>query len=98
MPGEGGLDRSQVAVLASSSTRGQWPDRFGIVPLTTELEAWNARRGVLNSSWRRFKGLELDAVVTIETPTYGGKRCNTDRYVARSGTKHRLTVIEAQEW
>ncbi len=97
MPGQGGLDRSQVAVLAPSSTRGQCPDRFGTVPLTTELESWNARRGVLISSWRRFKGLQADAVVIIETPTYGGKRSDTDRYVARSRAKHRLTVIEAQE-
>ena len=53
---------------------------------------------MLIASWRRFKGLEADAVVIIETPTRNGNstRTNANRYVARSRAKHLLTVIEVQ--
>ena len=48
------------------------------------------------TSWKRFKGLEADAVVTIEKPAKTGDnaKANANRYVARSRAKHLLTVIE----
>ena len=98
-PGQGGLARSQVAVLVPSVSGVTLPTRFGAVPLTQELREWTAGKGVLITSWKRFKGLEADAVVIIEQPARTGNiaRANANRYVARSRAKHLLTVIEAQE-
>ena len=97
--GQGGLARSQVAVLVPSVSGVSLPTRFGSVPLTQELREWNEGRGVLITSWKRFKGLEADAVVIVEKPARNGDsaRANANRYVARSRAKHLLTVIEAQE-
>ena len=97
--GQGGLARSQVAVLVPSVSGVTLPTRFGSVPLTQELREWNEGRGVLITSWKRFKGLEADAVVIVEKPARNGDsaRANANRYVARSRAKHLLTVIEAQE-
>ena len=97
--GQGGLARSQVAVLVPSVSGVTLPTRFGSVPLTQELREWNAGRGVLITSWKRFKGLEADAVVIVEKPARNGDsaRANANRYVARSRAKHLLTLIEAQE-
>ena len=96
--GQGGLARSQVAVLVPSVSGVTLPTRFGTVPLTQELREWNEGRGVLIASWKRFKGLEADAVVIVEKPARNGDsaRANANRYVARSRAKHLLTVIEAQ--
>ena len=97
--GQGGLARSQVAVLVPSVSGVTLPTRFGTVPLTQELREWNEGKGVLITSWKRFKGLEADAVVIVEKPARNGDsaRANANRYVARSRAKHLLTVIEAQE-
>ena len=97
--GKGGLARSQVAVLVPSVSGVTLPTRFGTVPLTQELREWNEGRGVLITSWKRFKGLEADAVVIVEKPARNGDRAraNANRYVARSRAKQLLTVIEAQE-
>ena len=54
MSNQGGLKRSQVAVLAPSATQNQWPDSFGPVPLTRDLEAWQRGDGVLIDTWGRF--------------------------------------------
>ena len=69
------------------------------MPLTKELREWTEGNGVLITSWKRFKGLEADAVVIIEKPARNGDsaRANANRHVARSRAKHLLTVIEAQE-
>lgn len=96
-PRPGGLDWSQVAVLAPSGTKPKWPAKFGPVPVTREYAEWRRGEGVLISSWRRFKGLEADAAVIIETPARNGSRNTANRYVARSRAKHLLTVIEVQE-
>ena len=49
------------------------------------------------SSWNRFKGLEADAIVIIETPGRDDARERVNRYVARSRAKHLLTVVETGE-
>ena len=97
--GQGGLARSQVAVLVPSVSGVTLPTQFGTVPLTQELREWNEGKGVLITSWKRFKGLEADAVVIVEKPARNGDsaRANANRYVARSRAKHLLTVIEAQQ-
>ena len=50
---------------------------------------------MLITSWKRFKGLEADAVVIIEEHVRTGNyaKANANRYVARSRAKHLLTVI-----
>lgn len=90
---------SQVAVLVPSVKGNDLPDQLGTVPLTRELSEWNHGKGVLITSWKRFKGLEADAVVIVERPARNGNsaRANTNRYVARSRAKHLLTVIETQD-
>ena len=98
-PGQGGLANSQVAVLVPAVKGVTLPVRFGTVPLTQELGEWSEGKGVLITSWKRFKGLEADAVVIVEKPARNGSgsRTTVNRYVARSRAKHLLTVIEAQE-
>ena len=97
MPNLGGLKFSQVAVLAPGYSSHDWPEQFGAVPATTSFEEWNENKGVLIASWHRFKGLEADAIVTIETPVRNDARERVNRYVARSRAKHLLTVIEVQQ-
>ena len=98
-PDKGGLAKSQVAVLVPSVKGMNLPARFGTILLTQELSEWNQGKGVLITSWKRFKGLEADAVVIVERPARNGNsaRANVNRYVARSRAKHLLTVIETQE-
>ena len=96
MPNTGGLKTSQVAVLAPGSTERDWPHDYGAVSITRNPDQWRNDTGVLLTSWRRFKGLEADAVVVIETsPTDGGSD-TADQYVARSRAKHLLTIIKVE--
>ena len=96
MPNLGGLRFSQIAVLAPGFSSNNWPAQFGAIPATKSFEEWREDKGVLIASWHRFKGLEADAIVTIETPVRNDARERVNRYVARSRAKHLLTVIEAQ--
>ena len=81
-------------MLAPAAVDEFWPDRFATIPLTRDFEEWRQGKGVLIATWGRFKGLEADAVVIIETPMGNEARETTSRYVARSRAKHLLTVIE----
>lgn len=91
----GGLKPSQVAVLAPAAADAFWPVKFGTIRVTREFEEWRRGAGVLIATLGRFKGLEADAVVIVETPIRNKARRTTSRYVARSRAKHLLTVIEA---
>jgi hypothetical protein len=64
---------------------------------TQRFEEWRLNAGVLIASWSRFKGLEADAIVIIETQTKDKSHVNANRYVARSRAKHLLTVIEVEQ-
>ena len=97
MPNLGGLRMSQVAVLAPGYTSKEWPARFGTIPVAKDYEQWSQDEGVLMDSWHRFKGLEADAIVIIETPGKHDARERVNRYVARSRAKHLLTVFEVEE-
>ena len=57
------------------------PSRFGTVPLTPELQEWTLGKGVLITSWKRFKGLEAHAVLTTEKSERPGDtaRANANR-------------------
>ena len=96
MPNLGGLRFSQIAVLAPGFSSDDWPAQFGAIPATKSFKEWGEDKGVLIASWHRFKGLEADAIVTIETPVRDDARERVNRYVARSRAKHLLMVIEAQ--
>ena len=97
MPNLGGLRMSQVAGLAPGFSVDDWPDQFGAIPATKSFEEWGEDKGVLIASWYRFKGLEADAVVIIETAATDEGKERVNRYVARSRAKHLLTVIEVDE-
>lgn len=97
MPNQGGLKMSQVAVLAPGFTEKKWPVHFETIPLTKSFEQWSRNECVLIASWSRFKGLEADAIVIIETTTNDDEKGNANRYVARSRAKHLLTIIEVAE-
>ena len=95
MPGSGGLKTSQVAVLVPSGSDKDWSVIFKTVPATSDFEKWRADKGVLIAPWRRFKGLEADAIVIVEDASKSGDLKETEnRYVARSRAKHLLTVIQ----
>jgi hypothetical protein len=96
MPNQGGLQMSQVAVLAPGFTEKIWPAHFETIPLTKSFDQWRRKECVLIASWSRFKGLEADAVVIIEVPTKGEAHLDANRYVARSRAKHLLTIIEVE--
>ena len=94
MPNAGGLKPSQVAVLAPGESEREWPMDFQTVPTTRDFDGWRRGKGVLLASWSRFKGLEADAIVIIETASNEDARERANRYVARSRAKHLLTVIQ----
>jgi len=97
MPGAGGLKASQVAVLVPSGSDKEWSLIFKTVTATSDFDKWRQDKGVLISPWRRFKGLEADAIVIVEDASRLGdliERAN--QYVARSRAKHLLVVIEVE--
>lgn len=88
----GGLRPEQVAILTGPGTDNkQWPDKIGNTPIITDLEKWRAGEGILRCTWRRFKGLEADALVL--TQNLRKDLSLADRYVATSRAKHLLTVV-----
>lgn len=93
----GGLKSSQVVVLAPRSTKSHWPKDFLSVPTTTDFDEWRANKGVLISTWGRFKGLEADAVVILEPQSSAIEIDDSSRYVARSRAKHLLLIIEVHD-
>ena len=97
MADTGGLKYSQVAVLAPRETREMWPNDFLSVPVTEDFDEWRSNKGVLLSSWGRFKGLEADAVIILDTHSASSRVDDTDRYVACSRAKHFLVIIEVHD-
>ncbi len=75
-------------MLTPGFSSDDWPDQFGAIPATRSIEEWAEGKGVLIATWHRFKGLEADAIVTIETPVRVDARERLNRYVARSRAKH----------
>lgn len=96
MPNAGGLKRSQVAVLAPPASVREWPKDFQTVALTQNYEAWRENKGVLLTTWGKFKGMEADAVVIVETASLDDESERVNRYVARSRAKHLLSVIQVK--
>ncbi|MCB1099841.1 MAG: AAA family ATPase [Verrucomicrobiae bacterium] len=94
MPKQGGMKPNQVAVLTGVESDHGWPDQFDKIPATHDFDKWRAGEAVLITTWRRFKGLEADALVLIDNPK--SKASEADRYVASSRAKHLLTVVNIE--
>lgn len=91
-PSGGNLRPDQIAVLTGPGTDNkQWPGQVGNTPFVEDLDQWRAGKGILRCTWRRFKGLEADALVLAENLRKDLSRA--DRYVATSRAKHLLTVV-----
>ena len=97
MPNLGGLEVTQIAVLAPGFSSYVCPAQLGAIPATTSFEGWGEDNGVLIAYWHRFKGLEVDAIVTVETPVRDDTRERVNWYLAQSRTKQLLMVIEVEE-
>jgi hypothetical protein len=95
-PVTGQLKPSQIAILAPQLADLEWPSEMGNVALTSAFEKWRRNEGVLISTWSRFKGLEADAIVVIESAGDGLTDNVAHRYVARSRAKHVLHIIEVR--
>ncbi len=90
----GDLTFKRAAVLVPDLDKA-WPSSFGAIKLTQDFDAWRRGEGVLLSTYRRFKGLEADALVLagIPRPGVGGSYTPADHYVACSRAKHLLKII-----
>ena len=97
MPNLGGLGFSQIAVLAPGFSSDDWLAQYGAVPATRSTKEWCAGKGMPIIFWHRFKGLEVDAIVTIETPVRDDARERVNRYVARLRARHLFSAIEVDE-
>ena len=75
-------------MLTPAFSSDDWPDQFGAIPATRSTEEWAEGKGVLIATWHRFKGLEADASVTIETSVRVDAKERLIRYVERSRAKH----------
>ena len=94
-PSDGNLRPNQIALLTGPGTDNkQWPDKVGNIPFVEDFDKWRAGEGILRCSWRRFKGLEADAIVLAENQRKD--LSSADRYVATSRAKHLLTVVSIQ--
>ena len=84
-------------LFGSGGSDKEWSLIFKTVAATSDFESWRNGKGVLVAPWRRFKGLEADAIVIVEeTSKYRDQNDKANRYVARSRAKHLLVVIEVE--
>jgi hypothetical protein len=82
-------------VYTKHSNRQQNAFESGAFPITRTSKVGDGERVCSWASWSRFKGLEADAIVIIETAGDNDARERANRYVARSRAKHLLTVVQA---
>ena len=95
---KGGLKMSQICVLTPGFSKSDWPKDFKSVPVTQDIEAWRANKGVLIASLYQFKGLESDVAIVLTKPlSSNDSRTKAENYVARSRARHLLVVVEVNE-
>jgi len=92
----GGLKPSQVVMFAPSQLESKWPEKIKTLEFTKNYEKWRKGEGVLVTTWGRFKGLEADAIVIIESSQHQRNLTPANRYVARSRAKHLLSLIHVK--
>jgi len=90
---DGRLRPSQIAILVLSTRGVAKPDTLAKIPLTTDHDTWRANQAILFEGWRRFKGLEADALIVL-LPPKSIPISETDKYVAFSRARHLLAVVE----
>ena len=88
------LEPKQIAILVEPALLEQIPDTIGNVVLSTNHDLWRLNKTILKESWKKFKGLEADAIVLIEIKQTRTPDSIAKNYVARSRAKHLLTIIE----
>ena len=80
----GGIGFSRIAELALGISSDDWTDQFGTISAMRSFEEWGEDKGVLIAFWHRFKVLEADGIVTVETPVRDDARERVNRYLART--------------
>jgi superfamily I DNA/RNA helicase len=65
------------------------------IPIVTELNDWRTNGGVLLMTWRKFRGLEADAVVLTDLggPARTGAQTPHDYYTAITRARRLLTMV-----
>lgn len=80
--------------MTGTRSADDWPEKFGAVAATRSFEERDDDKDVLIASWHRSKGMEANAIVTIEPPVCDDVRERVNRHVVRSRAKHLLTVTK----
>lgn len=94
-----GLQSSQIAVLVAGgitdSCGFKGINKCGKHQLSSTIQDWKNKKGVLLASSKKFKGLEADVVILTDMPEPGSKGffSESDLYVSASRGKHRLYLI-----
>ncbi|MFM7318967.1 MAG: ATP-binding domain-containing protein [bacterium] len=85
-----------LMLISNGSTKTKWPRKIDNYDTTEYLPTWINGRAILMESWSRFKGLEADAVIIVDTVGSADQENRSARYVSRSRAKHLLIVIEVK--
>lgn len=95
-PAQGNLQHSQIAILTRRSLVEELLDlhsrRSTIFALTGSLADWRAGSAILLTTPNSFKGLEADAVITVD-PLPPNDMPTVHHYVCRSRARHLLHMI-----
>lgn len=98
-PAEGALHRSQIAILTRrhyvDELLRQLAERNTAFTLTQSLAQWRQGKGVLITTPNSFKGLEADAVVTVDPPPPDDMPA-AYRYICWTRARHLLHTIEVR--
>ena len=81
MADQGGLGFSRTVVLAPGFSSDDRLAQIGEIPATKSSGDWGEDKSVLIASWLLFMGMEVGAIVTIETLVRKG--CLSDERLLR---------------
>lgn len=88
------LEARQIAILCNPEFKDELPNLIGNVELTVNHEQWRNNKAILKESWKRFKGLEADAVIMLDYTNSDDPQKLRGNYVAYSRARHVLILIE----
>ena len=92
-----GLLPSGIAILCPSAKSNVYKKLEGMddIPIVTDLNDWRTNGGVLLMTWRKFRGLEADAVVLTDLggPARTGAQTPHDYYTAITRARRLLTMV-----
>ena len=91
----GGLSPRQIAILAPAQKLDLLPGLPNGIATCKEVQRWRDGRGILKTTPAKFKGLEADAIISVEEGGGDGidESGDVTAYVARTRAKAILTVI-----